>query len=76
MPESRRRDRAARRTSDRTDDPSTARAAPRTRPDACPGAWRRHDAADGALLLPPALRQLVFETDVAAVDTLRVLPLL
>ena len=34
------------------------------------------DAADGALLLPPALRQLVFETDVAAVDTLRVLPLL
>ncbi len=22
---------------------------PRSRPDACPGAWRRHDAADGAL---------------------------
>ncbi|MCD2195946.1 hypothetical protein LQ327_21485 [Actinomycetospora endophytica] len=25
------------------------RAATRARPDACPGAWRRHDAADGAL---------------------------
>lgn len=39
MPESRRRDRAGGR----------GRAPERTAPDACPGAWRRHDAADGAL---------------------------
>ncbi|GAA4763109.1 hypothetical protein [Actinomycetospora chibensis] len=40
MPDSRRRDGAE------TTDPRTT---PRTVPDACPGAWRRHDAADGAL---------------------------
>ena len=40
MPDSRRRDGA---------EPTDPRTTPRTVPDACPGAWRRHDAADGAL---------------------------
>lgn len=40
MPSSRRRDRSPGRAS---------RSAVRTAPDACPGAWRRHEAADGAL---------------------------
>lgn len=45
MPESRRRDRAR----GRTPELDPAKPSERTRPDACPGAWRRHDAADGAL---------------------------
>ncbi len=40
MPDSRRRDGA---------EPTDLRTTPRLVPDACPGAWRRHDAADGAL---------------------------